>query len=131
MRNYGIVRIIISISTTTTCCMIIVQTAILGIGLEKYAIRSIAGRPEEEWILDNNNNDSNKNNNSYRCPMLLAGVDRSKDQSYFLSGVKSEASITSSFHWVIYLKVRTNNINNSFIGTRYFKKSEHPTAVQT
>lgn len=78
--------------------MIIVQTAILGIGLEKCVMRSIAGRPEEEWILDNNNNESNNNNNSHRSrPMLLAGVDRSKDQSYFLSGVKSEA-----FHNVIF-----------------------------
>jgi len=51
-------------------------------------MKSIAGRPEEEWILDNN---------SQHYPMLLAGADRSKDQSYFLSGVKSEA-----FHNIIF-----------------------------
>jgi len=60
--------------------------------LEQTAMDSIAGRPEEEWILNNsdsNNGDSPSSNHYY--PMLIAGADRSKDQTYFLSGVKSEA----------------------------------------
>ena len=55
--------------------------------LEQTVMDSISGRPEEEWILNNNNESSS----SYHYPMLIAGADRSKDQTYFLSGVKSEA----------------------------------------
>jgi len=55
--------------------------------LEQIVMESISGRPEEEWILNNNNKSSSSNH----YPMLIAGADRSKDQTYFLSGVKSEA----------------------------------------
>ena len=61
--------------------------------LEQRIKESIAGQPEEEWVLNNNSNNNN-NNSQYlgtSYPMLLAGEDRSKDQSYFLSGVKTEA----------------------------------------
>lgn len=58
--------------------------------LEKQVIDSIAGRPEEEWILNNHTPQSN-NSDVRPLPMLLAGVDRSKDQTYFLSGVKGTA----------------------------------------
>ena len=54
--------------------------------LEQTVMESISGRPEEEWILNNSNSTS-----SDHYPMLIAGADRSKDQTYFLSGVKSEA----------------------------------------
>jgi len=55
--------------------------------LEQTVMDSIAGRPEEEWILNNTSNSPSSNH----YPMLIAGADRSKDQTYFLSGVKSEA----------------------------------------
>ena len=57
--------------------------------LEQTVMESIAGRPEEEWILNNNSSNNSPSSNHY--PMLIAGADRSKDQTYFLSGVKSEA----------------------------------------
>lgn len=57
--------------------------------LEKQVIDSIAGRPEEDWIL--NNHTQSNNCDARPLPMLLAGVDRSKDQTYFLSGVKGTA----------------------------------------
>ncbi|KAL7466292.1 hypothetical protein ACHAXS_006595 [Conticribra weissflogii] len=56
------------------------------LSLEHEVKHSLLGRPEEEWILDNQRNKS-----SPFLPLLLAGVDRGKDQSYFLSGVKAEA----------------------------------------
>eukprot|EP00985_Skeletonema_marinoi_P028066 scaffold23914_cov138-Skeletonema_marinoi.AAC.2 len=56
--------------------------------LEKQVIDSISGRPEEDWILDNHTQSSG---DVPPLPMLLAGVDRSKDQTYFLSGVKGQA----------------------------------------
>ena len=63
--------------------------------LEQTVRESIAGRPEEEWILNNTNNTNlthrSGGNNIIQYPMLIAGADRSKDQTYFLSGVKSEA----------------------------------------
>eukprot|EP00986_Skeletonema_menzelii_P018867 scaffold26743_cov140-Skeletonema_menzelii.AAC.3 len=61
--------------------------------LEKQVIDSIAGRPEEDWILNNNIAQSSGSVGGVipSSPMLLAGVDRSKDQTYFLSGVKGQA----------------------------------------
>jgi tRNA U34 2-thiouridine synthase MnmA/TrmU len=62
--------------------------------LEGRVLESIAGRPEEEWILNNNNLDAKTTTMTMQPsppPMLLAGSDRSKDQTYFLSGVKGEA----------------------------------------
>lgn len=65
----------------------------------KSVMESIKDLPEEEWILSssttttsNNNSSSNSNNhdNNY-YPMLIAGTDISKDQSYFLCGVPSVA----------------------------------------
>eukprot|EP00970_Alexandrium_tamarense_P006965 scaffold1218_cov175-Alexandrium_tamarense.AAC.10 len=56
--------------------------------LEQNVRSSLEGRPEEEWVLNNQHTASQKDNPP---PMLLAGADRSKDQSYFLSGVKGEA----------------------------------------
>ncbi|KAL9187157.1 hypothetical protein ACHAXT_010877 [Thalassiosira profunda] len=52
--------------------------------LEQRVRESIADRPEEEWLLDTTAD-------AFRNPLLLAGADTSKDQSYFLSGVASEA----------------------------------------
>uniref|UniRef100_A0ABD3MZ98 Uncharacterized protein n=1 Tax=Stephanodiscus triporus TaxID=2934178 RepID=A0ABD3MZ98_9STRA len=66
----------------------------------RCVVESIAGLPEEEWILPTNSDDNNGNvfdsHNtgappSQHYPMLIAGADRSKDQSYFLSGVKADA----------------------------------------
>ncbi|KAL7535859.1 hypothetical protein ACHAXR_006777, partial [Thalassiosira sp. AJA248-18] len=57
--------------------------------LEQSVKESIAGRPEEEWML--NTNKPQSDHHASRYPMLIAGADRSKDQTYFLSGVKSEA----------------------------------------
>ncbi len=55
-------------------------------------LESISGLPEEEWILHNNDHTSTASStSSMHCPMLIAGADTSKDQSYFLSGVKMEA----------------------------------------
>jgi len=62
------------------------------LSLEREVKKSLLGRPEEEWILDNR-----RNEHSPLLPILLAGVDRGKDQSYFLSGVKAEA-----FHNVLF-----------------------------
>jgi tRNA-specific 2-thiouridylase len=62
--------------------------------LEGQVLESIAGRPEEEWILNNNNLDATTSTMTMQLsppPMLLAGADRGKDQTYFLSGVKGEA----------------------------------------
>ena len=59
--------------------------------LEQTIMESIAGRPEEEWILNNSDSNNGDSPSSYHYPMLIAGADRSKDQTYFLSGVKSEA----------------------------------------
>ena len=55
--------------------------------LEQKVRKAIAGRPEEEWILNNHP----RSHDHSHPPMLLAGADRTKDQSYFLSGVKGEA----------------------------------------
>ena len=48
---------------------------------------SISNRPEEEWLLA----ETETEGIGHLPPMLLAGADRGKDQSYFLSGVKTEA----------------------------------------
>ena len=65
----------------------------------KSVMESIRGLPEEEWILsssttttgNNTTNNSNSNNHDNYYPMLIAGTDISKDQSYFLCGVPSVA----------------------------------------
>ncbi|KAL7475618.1 hypothetical protein ACHAW6_001531 [Cyclotella cf. meneghiniana] len=54
--------------------------------LERKVHASLAGRQEDEWLLSNSAQLQNKSH----IPMLLAGADRSKDQTYFLSGVKTE-----------------------------------------
>ncbi|KAL3802002.1 hypothetical protein HJC23_010346 [Cyclotella cryptica] len=54
--------------------------------LQQQVHASLSGRPEEEWLL---RNCTQPQSNSH-IPMLLAGADRSKDQTYFLSGVKTE-----------------------------------------
>ena len=54
--------------------------------LERQVLESISGRPEEEWLLRNN---LQLSDNSH-LPMLISGADRTKDQTYFLSGVKTE-----------------------------------------
>ena len=61
--------------------------------LERQVLESIAGRPEEEWLLNNN---LQLPDNSH-LPMLISGADRTKDQTYFLSGVK-----TNNFRNVIF-----------------------------
>ncbi|EJK48984.1 hypothetical protein THAOC_32180 [Thalassiosira oceanica] len=48
---------------------------------------SISGRAEEEWLLA----ETETEGIGHLPPMLLAGADRGKDQSYFLSGVKTES----------------------------------------
>jgi tRNA U34 2-thiouridine synthase MnmA/TrmU len=67
----------------------------------RCVMESIAGLPEEEWILSTDNDDDvignvcdshlRPSSSSRHYPMLIAGADRSKDQSYFLSGVKADA----------------------------------------
>ena len=49
---------------------------------------SISNRPEEEWLLAGTDTEATR---GHLPPMLLAGADRGKDQSYFLSGVKTDA----------------------------------------
>ena len=56
--------------------------------LEQQVMKSIAGRPEDDWIL---NNHLQSCSHAPPPPMLLAGADRNKDQTYFLSGVKGQA----------------------------------------
>ena len=61
-------------------------------GLEDSIRASITGQPEEAWILDNDPRGSDGADRApLRHPMLLAGAARSKDQTYFLSGVQTEA----------------------------------------
>jgi tRNA U34 2-thiouridine synthase MnmA/TrmU len=57
--------------------------------LEDQVNEAVAGRPEAEWLL--------RSNNAQPRPMLLAGADKAKDQTYFLSGVK-----TDNFRHVIF-----------------------------
>jgi tRNA U34 2-thiouridine synthase MnmA/TrmU len=64
--------------------------------LEHQVLDSIRGRPEEDWILNNHLKQLTSSIGSSSdvvapLPMLLAGADRSKDQTYFLSGVKGKA----------------------------------------
>lgn len=54
--------------------------------LEDEVNEAVAGRPEAEWLLSSS---TQPQTNSHR-PMLLAGDDRTKDQTYFLSGVKTD-----------------------------------------
>ncbi|KAL7534659.1 hypothetical protein ACHAWF_004903 [Thalassiosira exigua] len=58
--------------------------------LERTVREAVAGRPEEEWIFGAGER-STMASSPPPPPMLLAAADRSKDQSYFLSGVPSEA----------------------------------------
>lgn len=55
--------------------------------LERQVHEAVSGRPEEDWLLSSN---SQLRNSNSHCPMLLAGADRSKDQTYFLSGVQTD-----------------------------------------
>ena len=55
------------------------------IKLEDQVQEAIEGRPEEEWLR---NNRSQLQDNSHNA-LLISGADRSKDQTYFLSGVKA------------------------------------------
>ncbi|KAL3810395.1 hypothetical protein ACHAXA_004171 [Cyclostephanos tholiformis] len=50
-------------------------------------MESITGLPEEEWIPSA----TTDGGDGGHFPMLIAGADRSKDQSYFLSGVNADA----------------------------------------
>lgn len=58
--------------------------------LEGQVLEAISGRPEEEWLLSNSDRQHDMHRDVNHRPMLLAGADRSKDQTYFLSGVKTD-----------------------------------------
>lgn len=57
----------------------------------------LADTPEEEWISSWGGLGVKENGCLLKTPLLLAGADPSKDQSYFLSGVKG-----SAFHNTIF-----------------------------
>ena len=59
----------------------------------------LADTPEEEWISDWGIGDEmgTRDNPVVKNPILLAGADMSKDQSYFLSGVKGCAFYNTIF----------------------------------
>jgi tRNA-specific 2-thiouridylase len=48
---------------------------------EEVVMEQVVDRPEQEWIL------RQRPSGEGSCPMLLAGADTTKDQSYFLVGV--------------------------------------------
>ena len=85
-------------------------------------MESIGGLPEEEWIMRNHLDHTGiadatantTNTSSLHCPMLIAGADTSKDQSYFLSGVKTEAfrNVIFPLGHLIKSDFRNNNIIN-------------------
>jgi tRNA U34 2-thiouridine synthase MnmA/TrmU len=57
--------------------------------LEQQVHESLSEIPRDEWLL-NSISQTKQTKNNLHCPMLLAGADRGKDQTYFLSGVKTE-----------------------------------------
>jgi tRNA U34 2-thiouridine synthase MnmA/TrmU len=97
----------------------------------KLVLESIKDLPEEEWILSsstiantaNNSNVSNSNYNNNHdndnyYPMLIAGIDINKDQSYFLCGVPSVALRNIIFPLGHLVKKKTMNNNNTTVTTQ-------------
>jgi tRNA U34 2-thiouridine synthase MnmA/TrmU len=95
----------------------------------QLVLESIKDLPEEEWILSsstiantaNNSNVSNSNYNNHDdnyYPMLIAGTDINKDQSYFLCGVPSVALRNIIFPLGHLIKKKTMNNNNTTVTTQ-------------
>ena len=94
----------------------------------QLVLESIKDLPEEEWIRSsstkantannttNSNNYNNQNDNYY--PMLIAGTDINKDQSYFLCGVPSVALRNIIFPLGHLIKKKTMNNNNTTVTTQ-------------
>ena len=61
---------------------------VLGASVSHLAKESVSGRPEEEWLLRWGAKDGDIR---LPPPLLLAAADRTKDQSYFLCGVRGDA----------------------------------------
>ena len=74
---------------------------------------NVADLPEQEWIFhwgyDSVSASSNSHRHRYPPPLLLAGADLSKDQSYFLCGVNGSALSNSLFPLGDLVKKNTNS----------------------
>jgi len=62
-----------------------------------YMKEYLADTPEEEWINSWGEDDSSHNSCNIKTPILLAAADATKDQSYFLCGVKGYAFSNALF----------------------------------
>ena len=83
--------------------------------LEDQVLDAISERPEEEWLLSNSDRQLGVNHR----PMLLAGADRSKDQTYFLSGVKTDNFKNVVFPLGHLMKKDTPDKSNVAYNTKY------------
>ncbi|KAL3769885.1 hypothetical protein ACHAWU_007091 [Discostella pseudostelligera] len=90
-------------------------------------MESLSGLPEEEWIL---HTDRSSTTTTSHCPMLIAGADTSKDQSYFLSGVRTESFRNVIFPLGHLIKSDVQNNTSNSTDNMSNDSNDHPRSVR-
>ncbi|KAL7429364.1 hypothetical protein ACHAXH_001037 [Discostella pseudostelligera] len=88
---------------------------------------SLSGLPEEDWIL---HTDRSSTTTTSHCPMLIAGADTSKDQSYFLSGVRTESFRNVIFPLGHLIKSDVQNNTSNSTDNMSNDSNDHPRSVR-